>query len=74
MKLSQTGNLWIAGPIIRDGLSPIADRTPILRKIISRLPPSIFPYLVNKKYFGGIKVTFDENNNNSYDLKYYLYK
>lgn len=74
MKLSSKGELWIAGPSARDSLSYVADRTPLLRKVISRLPPSIFPYLVNNKYFGGIKVTFNENNTNKFDIDYYLYK
>ena len=74
MKLSSKGELWIAGPTARDPLSPIADRTPLVRKVLSRLPPSIFPYLINKKYFGGIRVTFDKKNNNKFDVDYYLYK
>lgn len=73
MKLTKSGELWIAGPSIRDELTHLADNMPIIRRIITRLPPQILPYLVNTRYFGGIKVTFNEDSNSKYDIKYYLY-
>lgn len=62
MKANEKGEIWVAGPSLRDNLSYFADHNPWIRGIISRLPPRLFPYLVNANLFGGIKITFANNN------------
>lgn len=58
VKFSEDGNLWVAIPALRDGMSNLIDHTTLLRKFILnvRMPLEMFLALANMKYAGGIKV------------------
>ncbi len=73
MKANEKGDIWVAGPSMRDELSHFADSHPWVRLIISRLPHQVFPYLVNAPYFGGVKISFSKQNEN-HSIDYYLWK
>lgn len=58
VKLSESGDLWVAIPALRDSFSNIIDHNSILRRIILnlRVPLGGFLALANMKYAGGIKI------------------
>jgi hypothetical protein len=58
MKANDKGDIWVAGPSMRDQLSHYADWHPFVRLLISRLPPQLLPLLANTPYFGGLKIKF----------------
>lgn len=58
VKITKSGELWVAIPALRDSLTHIIDHNPVLRKIMlnMRTPLSMFLMVANMKYSGGIKV------------------
>lgn len=58
VKLSESGDLWVAIPALRDSFSNIVDHNSIIRRIILnlRMPLGLFIRVANMKYAGGIKV------------------
>mgnify|MGYP000452785462 CR=1 FL=1 len=58
VKLTESGDLWIAVPALRDSFSNIIDHNSIIRRVILnlRMPLGMFITLANMKYAGGIRV------------------
>jgi hypothetical protein len=58
VKLTESGDLWIALPALRDSFSNIIDHNSVIRKVLInlRVPIGMFLALANMKYSGGIKV------------------
>lgn len=58
VKLSSTGDLWVAIPALRDSFSNVIDKDSLIRRILLnlRIPLKFFLALSNVKYAGGIKV------------------
>ena len=62
----------MAGPTVRDKFLAFADRHPWVRLILSRLPSSLVEIVAEPKLFGGAKIKFS-NNNENFEVKYYLW-
>jgi hypothetical protein len=62
LKANEKGEIWVAGPSMRNDFLYTADHNPWIRSILSKIPPTISKILVgNEKIFGGLKITFAED-------------
>ena len=59
MKQNKKGEIWVAGPSIREPLTYYLDHYPALRTFLIKFPDSLLETARNKSLFGGLKVTFN---------------
>lgn len=73
MKTNEKGEIWVAGPSMRNYMLYFADYHPIIRRILSRLHAYSIEKLVEDQLFGGAKIKFT-NKNKKYEIEYVLWE